>query len=106
MFLFAFEESDNYNTGEKHVEGVEQGWFMGRKIDLSDSQWHMLRSHMPVLVGGMAAFLFASDLVKRSGNVSFRIIFYNTMSLVFLLILHGAASFWVLFIALVNCIFY
>eukprot|EP00026_Physarum_polycephalum_P006722 Phypoly_transcript_06773.p1 GENE.Phypoly_transcript_06773~~Phypoly_transcript_06773.p1 ORF type:complete len:556 (+),score=47.78 Phypoly_transcript_06773:236-1669(+) len=75
---------------------------MGRKIDLSDLQWHMLRSHMPVLVGGMSAFLVLSDLVKRAGSVPLRIFFYNIMSLILLLILHGAASCWVLIIALVN----
>ena len=104
MFRFAFAESELYNSGEKHVEGVVPGWFMGRKIDLSDSQWNMLRSHFPVLIGGMSLFLFLSDIVKRSGSVSQRILFYNAMSLVLIFILHGVSAFWLLVISVLNCI--
>jgi hypothetical protein len=104
MFRFAFEESQKYNIGEKHVEGVEPGWFMGRKMDLADSQWNTFRSNIPILVIGMSGFLFMSDFVRRTWGVSHRIPFYNVVSFVFIVVLHGVASCWVFLIALVNCI--
>lgn len=105
MFRFAFVESEKYNSGEKTVQGVVPGWFMGRKMDLSDSQWNMLRSHMPVLVLGMSSFLFLSDLVRKTGSAAKRVLFYNAVSLFFIVILHGVAACWLLLVSIANCIF-
>jgi D-alanyl-lipoteichoic acid acyltransferase DltB (MBOAT superfamily) len=102
MFRFALTESEKYNLGEKHVQGVVDGWFMGRKMDLSDGQWNTWRNNLPVLILGMAIFLLVSDLVKRSGNTWKRVLYCNVASLCFLFILHGVAAFWVLVIALIN----
>ena len=44
---------------------LQSGWFAGRNIDLTDTQWRMFRENLPLQIVGAVAFLFISYLVQK-----------------------------------------
>ncbi|EGG22709.1 membrane bound O-acyl transferase family protein [Cavenderia fasciculata] len=93
-----------YNSGSKTNYGIVPGWFLDRKQDLSDFQYRVWRENFPLLSIGLAIFVLISNLVKSlyPNVVSKRILFYNLVSIGFLIFVHGACSIIVILIAVAN----
>ncbi|GAM17035.1 hypothetical protein SAMD00019534_002100 [Acytostelium subglobosum LB1] len=96
--------AEEYNSGGKENEGIVDGWFMGRKQDLSDTQYRIWRENFPLLSIGLSLFVAASTLIRKTypDDTKKRLWFYNIVSLLFLIYVHGSATFIVLAIALTN----
>eukprot|EP01132_Coremiostelium_polycephalum_P009730 gene9730-11949_t len=96
--------SQEYNSGEKENDGIVDGWFLGRKQDLSDTQYRIWRENFPLLSIGLSIFVILSNLIKsKFPDQPFnRIIFYNVVSFGFLIFVHGSAAFIILGIAVAN----
>ncbi|KAL2211201.1 putative glycerol: H+ symporter [Sarocladium strictum] len=101
-----------YHKFEKHLS---DGWIPGRKIDISDMQYHTFRGNLPYT----AALLVFHPLLRKLWNAVFpitttgrrdagskrmdqRISFDYTFALIFLVALHGVSAAKVLGILYVN----
>ncbi|KYQ90287.1 membrane bound O-acyl transferase family protein [Tieghemostelium lacteum] len=99
----AITTSNEFNDGFRHSDGIVQGWFLNRKQDLSDTQYRVWRENFPLLSIGLLLFVSISNLIKNTFSDAYkRIIYYNLMSLGFLIYAHGAAIIIVLSIAMIN----
>lgn len=96
--------SNEYNDGLKQNDGIVDGWFMGRKQDLSDTQYRIYRENFPLLSIGLSIFVLFSNFIRRNfpDKPYSRILFYNFISIGFLIFVHGSASLIVIGIALIN----
>ncbi|PIA15430.1 MBOAT-domain-containing protein [Coemansia reversa NRRL 1564] len=47
---------------------LSPGWMFGRKIDLSDGQWDMFRSHLPTFTLAMSAFVIFNRTLYQKGR--------------------------------------
>ncbi len=55
----------------KHYRQLKPGWMLGRRVDLSDSQYRFFREELPLLTVAAAGFLALSHAVRHlSNNVS------------------------------------
>ncbi|GAB0136854.1 hypothetical protein EsDP_00005142 [Epichloe bromicola] len=98
----------------KYERFLSEGWIPGRKIDVSDAQYHTFRSNLPY----MAALLVLHPLLRRAWNAVFkpedkrgesgsarleqRASFDFVFAVLFLIILHGISAFKVLTILYIN----
>ncbi|KAG8411550.1 glycerol transporter [Metarhizium acridum] len=99
----------------KYERFLSDGWIPGRKVDISDAQYHTFRGNLPYL----AALLIFHPLLRKcwesvytgaNGNGSLngssrleqRALFDFTFALLFLVILHGISAFKVLIILYIN----
>ncbi|OAE27328.1 hypothetical protein AXG93_2817s1330 [Marchantia polymorpha subsp. ruderalis] len=84
--------------------GLKQGWIMNRKVDLSDSQWRNFRSNLPVLAVVMGSFTAVGQILRSTFQLRRRGMswFWLTLSLVYIVYLHGASVLFILAIALGN----
>ncbi|EAL63159.1 membrane bound O-acyl transferase family protein [Dictyostelium discoideum AX4] len=96
--------SNEYNDGLKENKGIVEGWFLGRKQDLSDTQYKIYRQNFPLLSIGLSIFLFVSASIRKNfpDKPFVRILFYNIISLGFLIFVHGSSTIIVLGIAIIN----
>eukprot|EP01133_Synstelium_polycarpum_P004295 gene4295-5016_t len=96
--------TEQYNSGDKENEGIVDGWFLGRKMDLSDTQYRIWRENLPLITVGMTIFVAVSSAIRSvfPDEPSKRILFYNVVSMGFLVFVHGSYSIIVLAIALIN----
>ncbi|KAM3448869.1 hypothetical protein MY3296_007413 [Beauveria thailandica] len=114
MFWIAYDVSrpsdPRYHKFERFLS---EGWIPGRKIDVSDAQYHMFRSTLPY----MAALLTLHPLLRRVWNavrpisnkkpigaacLEQRMSFDYAFAFVFLLALHGVSACKVLGILYIN----
>ncbi|KAL2628889.1 hypothetical protein R1flu_013575 [Riccia fluitans] len=96
-------EYGNVGTGS-WLWGLKEGWIMGKKVDLSDSQWRNFRSNLPVLAVVMGLFTaigqaFRSAFQPRLRGMSW---FWLLLSLLYVTYLHGASALFIVAIALGN----
>ena len=95
-----------------HLPGLQTGWIPSltdrpRLVDLSDHQWRVFRSSLPLLTLALAIFCSISWAVKRlspptKGPIN-SAIFYCVSSVAFLIVLHGwSGALLVVTLALVN----
>ncbi|OLN84313.1 Glycerol uptake protein 1 [Colletotrichum chlorophyti] len=120
MFLVAYEVSKPSDPRYKHFERfLSDGWIPGRKIDVSDAQYHTFRQNLPY----MALLLIFHPLLRKLWNVVFpvpadlhkrsateqgdarleqRASFDYRFALVFLVALHGFSALKVLAILHIN----
>ncbi|KKA26191.1 hypothetical protein TD95_000071 [Thielaviopsis punctulata] len=103
----------------KYDDLIEPGWIPGRRIDVSDSQYHTFRSNLPFMVALLALHplarrawesfrtgsgptrrLNATDSARRRMNM--RTTFDAGFAVIFLLALHGFSIFKVLLILYLN----
>ncbi|EFA76180.1 hypothetical protein PPL_10397 [Heterostelium album PN500] len=59
-------KSSKYNLGIKSNNGIVDGWFMGRKQDLSDTQYRIWRENFPLLSIGLSIFVGISSFIRSS----------------------------------------
>ncbi|GAA5936100.1 uncharacterized protein JCM15063_002710 [Sporobolomyces koalae] len=83
---------------------LEPGWLFGRRVDNSDHQYSLFRSHLPLLAILFVAYLAMSNLARRilPATRSARSGFILVFSLVMLLALHGTSLVKILAILYVN----
>ncbi|GAM17403.1 hypothetical protein SAMD00019534_005780 [Acytostelium subglobosum LB1] len=99
--------SRDYNDGLKNSAGIVPGWFIGRKQDLSDSQYRTWRGNFPLLSIGLSIFIALSTIIRKYGgssinNINSRLLYYIIASLLFLLFVHGSSTIIIVAIALSN----
>ncbi|OAQ76501.1 glycerol:H+ symporter (Gup1) [Purpureocillium lilacinum] len=97
----------------KYERFLSDGWIPGRKVDLSDAQYHTFRGNLPY----MGALLLFHPLLRRvwnavyqqpartssgAGRLELRALFDFAFAIIFLLALHGVSAFKVLAILYVN----
>lgn len=98
----------------KYEKFLSDGWIPGRKVDISDSQYHTFRGNLPY----MGALLLFHPMLRRAwnavsqkpgqrtssgrGRLEQRASFDFAFAILFLLILHGVSAFKVLGILYVN----
>ncbi|EGC31081.1 hypothetical protein DICPUDRAFT_157122 [Dictyostelium purpureum] len=105
VFNMFLNRSNEYNSGLKENSGIVDGWFLDRKQDLSDTQYRIYRSNFPLLSIGLTIFVLLSTLIRKSlpeSLTNIRILFYDIISIGFLIYVHGSSSIIVLIIALIN----
>ncbi|EFY96438.1 Membrane bound O-acyl transferase, MBOAT [Metarhizium robertsii ARSEF 23] len=99
----------------KYERFLSDGWIPGRKVDISDAQYHTFRGNLPYL----AALLIFHPLLRKvwesvytgangnrspkgSSRLEQRALFDFTFAILFLVILHGISAFKVLTILYIN----
>ncbi|ODA79503.1 hypothetical protein RJ55_05096 [Drechmeria coniospora] len=98
----------------KFEEHLSDGWIPGRKVDISDAQYHTFRGNLPY----MGALLLCHPVLRRawdfacqkpgqkvptgSARLEQRASFDFAFALLYLLILHGVSAFKVLAILYIN----
>eukprot|EP01100_Stratorugosa_tubuloviscum_P014000 TRINITY_DN7252_c0_g1_i1.p1 TRINITY_DN7252_c0_g1~~TRINITY_DN7252_c0_g1_i1.p1 ORF type:complete len:597 (+),score=141.67 TRINITY_DN7252_c0_g1_i1:46-1791(+) len=109
-------KAEVYNSGERSFEHLEQGWFMGRKQDLSDSQWRDWRKSFPLLFVILSIFVIISNFIKyifesvdsltpvnrRNSQFKARLFYYVFFSIIFIAVLHGSAFLKIFVIIFLN----
>jgi len=78
----------------KTTPHLGKGWFFGRNMDLSDQQWVMWRSNMPLLFGGLLLFSLLSYSVRqffRKARSEYMpsILFYLVTAVLVVFYIHG-----------------
>jgi D-alanyl-lipoteichoic acid acyltransferase DltB (MBOAT superfamily) len=84
---------------------LSQGWFMGRKIDLTDDQWKGFRGHFPMLVAGMLVYALLTGLIKKFLCKSSKLallLFYSISPMIALYFCFGYTLIFPILIALTN----
>lgn len=110
MLTGAAAEDSRYS---KYEHFLSDGWIPGRKVDITDAQYHNFRSNLPY----MSTLLVFHPLLRKAWNSVFpttdkkssgverfeqRVSFDYVFALIFLFILHGFSAFKVLLILHVN----
>jgi D-alanyl-lipoteichoic acid acyltransferase DltB (MBOAT superfamily) len=103
-------------TGDPYPLRLVDGWFMGRKMDLTDHQWRVFRQFLPLLAFVALVFCVVSrTLFKLFQNKSestkhiayrpcnpIRCIFYVSMSILFVFYLYGPHGIWPIAVSIMN----
>ncbi|KAF7559305.1 hypothetical protein G7046_g4848 [Stylonectria norvegica] len=115
MFWIVFKVSSPSDPRyQKYERRLSPGWIPGRKIDISDSQYHVFRENIPY----MAALLLFHPLLRKLWNIVYptpgkrsegganrmeqRASFDFWFGLIFLVFLHGFSAFKILIILALN----
>ncbi|POR35483.1 Glycerol uptake protein 1 [Tolypocladium paradoxum] len=115
MFWIAYDVSRPSDPRyHKYEEFLSDGWIPGRKVDISDAQYHTFRGNLPY----MGALLLLHPILRRvcnavsqkpgqrtssgPGRLEQRASFDFAFAILFLLVLHGVSAFKVLAILCVN----
>jgi|LauGreSuBDMM15SN_2_FD.fasta_scaffold160255_1 hypothetical protein len=64
VFLHGLEISDHASVRYYLQHYLQKGWFWGRPVDLSDTQWRDFRGSLGPLSAAMAAFVTISYMVS------------------------------------------
>lgn len=103
-------EDPRYHKYEKYLS---DGWVPGRKVDVTDAQYHTFRENLPY----MASLLLLHPLLRKAWNtfnpiqkrtkegtprLAQRATFDFSFAILFLLVLHGFSAFKVLLILRLN----
>ena len=70
------------------IDGLESGWFLGRNIDLFDTQWREFRGGLPVLIA-FAAMQSVLAKFGRNHSTSAHVVVQLVAGLSYVLVLHG-----------------
>jgi D-alanyl-lipoteichoic acid acyltransferase DltB (MBOAT superfamily) len=84
---------------------LSQGWFNGKRIDLTDRQYRTLRAALPKLLIGLSVFVILSQFMKSRFCQKSKdplIYFYLCFSFLFMAFLHAAAMIFPVCVALIN----
>ena len=83
------------------VDGLEDGWIPGRKLDLYDSQWSSFRGSLLVLIG-FGTFHSACSIWARKKSELLHNWTQMVLGLAFVFVLHGYHAIYVLSLVSVN----
>ncbi|GAA6019288.1 hypothetical protein JCM11491_001303 [Sporobolomyces phaffii] len=97
--------SDKHPLWWTYQHKLDKGWLFGWRVDNSDHQYHLFRSHLPLLALLFALFLSLSHFSRRILGQSSRRAragFILAFSLIMLAVLHGASLVKMLVILFAN----
>jgi len=99
-------QSTELTSGSLYVPRITQGWFLGRKQDLSDTQWRIWRENFFTVLISLIAFVIVSSVVKNTfqnrNSIRPILIFYNIVSFFAIFYIHGFDIIWLYLGSLVN----
>jgi len=84
------------------LPGLTEGWLMGRRNDLSDSQWRTFRGNLPKLALVVLATVPIVTAIRRCLPRRFSAPFHALYGAAFIFYLHGFRVLWVAALALVH----
>ncbi|KAJ2803268.1 glycerol transporter, partial [Coemansia helicoidea] len=76
---------------------LSPGWMLGRKVDLTDGQWHTFRQHLPAFAAAMLAYVLLNWVARRAtrhragGGALPSLWFPGVFATAFVVVLSGAS---------------